>query len=93
MCKYCNKKQWNETANVTQLNCTPDNRVEGMGLYFHTEKKAWFLYSYSYHNKESRFQNMVGFETEVTHCPWCGRDLYEKPEDPEIKKYFERWRK
>ena len=93
MCKYCDKKQWNERANVTPVRCTPDTRIEGMGLYFHTERKVWLLYSFSYHTNESRFQNMIEFETEVTHCPWCGSDLNEKLEDPEIKNYFERWRK
>lgn len=94
MCEFCDKKQWNKIADVKPFYSTPDERVEGMQLFYSTEEKVWKLQANSYcHPNKSRYQNMISFVAVVTHCPWCGRDLNETPEDPEIKKYFERWRK
>lgn len=75
MCKYCEKEQWNKSVKVTPFNCTPDKRIEGLGIYFDKANKEWKLYSYSYSDENSTYKNMVGFETTITHCPWCGKEL------------------
>lgn len=94
MCEHCDKKQFNAIADCTPFNASPDDRVEGMQLFYSTKENVWKLQAYSYcHPDRSRYQNMVSFVAVVTHCPWCGKELTADEIDPEVKSYFERWRK
>ena len=70
ICPHCGKEKWNEIVNGR---CK--NWAEGVNtIQLHKNAGRWYLEVHT-NKHDERMRLMLESEFEVTHCPWCGREL------------------